>query len=168
MGGVALLARESDFVQVENAKVVGTNVLSCELVLNSKARFFVVGCYLAPSDTLGRAQKLVEQALRDKPEGSMPLVIGDLNANLDAPRSRREEVLSQLLAGEGLGCATRHFQVRRRKHVRGRWTFRREQLKASRLTFRSPMTRGMEPSGLSRRACSTSFCARPKVSDGAR
>ena len=75
----------------------------------------------------------MEQALRDKPEGSMPLVIGDLNANLDAPRSRREEVLSQLLAGEGLGCATRHFQVRRRKHVRGRWTFRREWSEASRL-----------------------------------
>ena len=126
MGGVALLARESDFVQVENAKVVGTNVLSCELVLNSDERFFVVGCYLEPSDTLGRAQQLVERALRDKPEGSMPLVIGDLNANLDAPRSRREEVLLQSLAGEGLGCATRHFQVQRKRHVRGKWTWRRE------------------------------------------
>jgi hypothetical protein len=133
VGGVALLARESEFVQVENAKVVGTNVLSCELVLNDDKRFFVVGCYLAPSDSLGRAQELVEQALWDKPEGTMPLVIGDLNANLDAPRSRREEVLSQLMAGEGLGCATRHFQVRRRRHLRGRWTWRRETAMATRM-----------------------------------
>ena len=42
---------------------------------------------------------MVEQALRDKPVGSMPLVIGDMNANLDAPRSRQEEVLAQNMGG---------------------------------------------------------------------
>ena len=83
------MARDSNLVRVENAKVVRTNVLSFELVWNKQERFFAVGCYLAPSDTMGRAQRLVEQALWDKPEGSMPLVIGDLNANLDAPRSQR-------------------------------------------------------------------------------
>ena len=81
--------------------------------------FFVVGCYFPPSDKEGKAQRLVEQALQDKPAGSMPLVIGDLNANLDAPRSRQEEVLAQNMGEHGLGCASRHFQVRRGRHLRG-------------------------------------------------
>ena len=62
---------------------------------------------------------------RDKPAGSMPLVIGDLNANLDAPRSRQEEVLAQIMGDHGLGCASRHFQVRRGRHLQERWTWRR-------------------------------------------
>ena len=45
---------------MENAKVVGTNVLSFELVLNKKERFFVVECYFLPSDKEGEAQWLVE------------------------------------------------------------------------------------------------------------
>ena len=118
-GGVALLARESEWARVENTKIVGTNVLSFELVLNEEERFFAVGCYLAPSDKAGEAQRLVVQALRDKPAGTMPLVIGDLNSNLNAPRSRKEEVLAQDVVELGLGCALRHFQVRRGRHLRG-------------------------------------------------
>ena len=123
-GGVALLAQKNDWARVENAKGVGTNVLSFELVLKKEERFFVVGCYFPPFDKEGKAQWLVEQVLRDKPAGSMPLVIGDLNANLDAPRSRREEVLAQNMGEHGLGCASRHFQVRHGRHLRGRWTYR--------------------------------------------
>ena len=122
---MALLARESEWVRVENARVVGTNAISFELVLNKKERFFAVGCYFPPSDKEGKAQRLVEQALQDKPAGAMPLVIGDLNANLEAPRSQKEEVLAQDMEGHGLGCASRHFRVRRRRHLRGRWTWRR-------------------------------------------
>ena len=85
------MARKNDWATVENAKVFGTNVLCFELVLNKKERFFVFGCYFLPSDKKGKAQRLVEQALRDKPVGSMPLVIGDLNATwtlLGADRRR--------------------------------------------------------------------------------
>ena len=74
----------------------------------------------------------MEQALWDRPEGSMPLVIGNLNANLDTPRSRREEVLSQSMEEHGLGCVLRHFQVQRRRNVRGRWTWRQEKTTATR------------------------------------
>ena len=38
-----MLTRKNDWARVENAKVVGTNVLSFELVLNKKEKFFVVG-----------------------------------------------------------------------------------------------------------------------------
>ena len=138
-GGVALLARKSEWVTVENAKPIGTNVLSFELILNEEERFFAVGCYLAPSDKEGEARRLVAQALRDKPAGTMPLVIGDLNANLDAPRSREEEVLSHDMAEHDLECASRHFRVRcgrrrgRGRRLRGRWTWRQARENATRL-----------------------------------
>ena len=82
------MVRENEWARVENTRVIRANVLSFELVLNEEERFFAIGCYFAPSDKEGEAQRLVEQALRDKPAGTMPLVIGDLNANLDAPQSR--------------------------------------------------------------------------------
>ena len=88
------MVQENEWARVENAKVVGTNILSFGAVLNEEERFFAIGCYFPLSDKEGEAQRLVEQALRDKPTDSMSLVIGDLNANLDAPRSQREEVLA--------------------------------------------------------------------------
>ena len=67
-------------MRLENAKVVGTNnVLSFELVLNKRDRFFAVGCYIPPSNKQGGDQWLVEQALRDNPVGSLPLVICNLS-----------------------------------------------------------------------------------------
>ena len=92
-GGVALLVREDDrrFV-VENAEVVGKNVISCEVVTGSggkegeETRWFVVGFYRPPSETDGAAQRLVEKTLETRPPGTRPLPIGDLNANLDVPR----------------------------------------------------------------------------------
>ena len=60
------------------------------------------------------------QALREKPASTMPLVLGDLNANLNAPRSRGGEVLLQDMAEHGLECASRHFRVRSGRHLRGR------------------------------------------------
>ena len=59
-GGVALLARKNDWTMAENAKVIGTNILSFEMVLNREERFFVVGCYFPPSVQEGEAQRLVE------------------------------------------------------------------------------------------------------------
>ena len=43
-GGMASLVRENEWVRVENAKVIGANVLSSELVLNKEEIFFAVGC----------------------------------------------------------------------------------------------------------------------------
>ena len=127
-----MLVRDIKWVQVENEKVVGNNVISFEMVLNKEEIFFAVGCYFLPSDKEGKARKLMEKALRERPKGTTPLVLGDLNVNLDAPRSLEEESLSQEMGEHGLECATRHFQVRRRRHVRGRWTFRRAKEEATR------------------------------------
>ena len=47
---------------------------------------FTVGYHFLLSDREEKEQRLVDQTLPDKPVGSIPLVIGDLNANLDTPR----------------------------------------------------------------------------------
>ena len=53
-GGVALAVRENSLFRVENERVVGPNVISFEMVVAEDERWFVVGCYLPPSDTGGR------------------------------------------------------------------------------------------------------------------
>ena len=73
----------------------------------------------------------MENALREKPKGTMHLVVGDLNVNNNAPISQEEDVLSQEMGGQGLECATCHFQVCRCCHVRGRSTWRQQKEKAT-------------------------------------
>ena len=58
------------------------------------------------------------------PEGTHPLLIGDLNADLEHPRDIQEEVLSTELRESGFRCATRNFRPRRTRRTRGRWTWR--------------------------------------------
>ena len=84
-GGVALAVRENSLFRTENERIVGPNVISFEMVVARNERWFVVGCYLPPSDKGGEAQRLVTAALEGAPAGSLPLVIGDLNSDLDFP-----------------------------------------------------------------------------------
>ena len=51
---------------------------------------------------------------------------GDLNAHLDVPLTGRDEAVADVVDGFDLVDATRHFRVRRRGRVKGRWTFSRE------------------------------------------
>ena len=67
----------------------------------------------------------MEAALELQPEGMQLLLLGDLNADLDFPRNRQEEVLAAELEGRGLRCMTNHFVTRRRRRCRGKWTWRR-------------------------------------------
>ena len=128
-GGVALMVRETDDFLVENAKVVGSNVISFEMVTGKHKRWFVVGCYKPPSKKDGTTQRMVAAALERRPAEACPVVIGDLNSDLDFPRDRQEEVMAATMTEHGLRCATKHFQTRGRRKckrtARGRWTFQR-------------------------------------------
>lgn len=110
---------------------MGPNVISCKLVTGSGKKkgnetwWFVVCCYSPPSDTEGNAWRLLEHDLNTAPKGTKTMVIGDLNANLADPRNGQEEVLSAGMREYGLECATRHFVTRRRRYVRGRWTYKK-------------------------------------------
>ena len=88
--GVALMVRENDAwdFTVENKKVVGNNVISFDMVTGRHKRWFVVGCCIPPSDKDGTTQRMVAAAPEHRPLGTYPVVIGDLNSNLDFPRDR--------------------------------------------------------------------------------
>ena len=51
-GGVSLLWREGDHHEMENGKVRGPNTVTCE-VQTGEARYYVVGCYMPPSNKEG-------------------------------------------------------------------------------------------------------------------
>ena len=124
------MLKDREVFKVENEKAVGPNVISFELITGDdkgeEERWYVVGCYLPPSDKEGEAQRRVLQALKEQPEGTKPLIIGDFNANLDFPRTTQGEVLAPEMAGRGISCVSGHFRTRRRRRHRGRWTWRQQ------------------------------------------
>ena len=123
-GGVGLIVRETEHFTVENVKVKGPNVISFQLVTGEEERWHIVGAYFPPSDKNGKARRLAMAALDDAPGGTKPLLIGDLNSDLDFPRDRQEEILAADLEERGMRCATRGYRPRRTRRVRGRWTWR--------------------------------------------
>ena len=128
MLGVSLLVREDGLFGVEEVKVWGPNVLSFQLQVGEKEeeRWHCVGAYLPPSDKAGDAQRLMTAAIRAVPDGARLMVLGDLNADLDSPRGREEDVLAAEASKHDLICATKQFRCpRKRRHVGGRWTFQR-------------------------------------------
>ena len=119
--------REGGAFGIEEVKVWGENVLSFELQVGrgEEDRWHCVGAYLPPSDKEGKTQRLLTTAIRAQPADARLMVLGDLNADLDSPRGRQEDVLAAEATEQGLVCATKHFLPARTRNMRGRWTFRR-------------------------------------------
>ena len=122
------MVREDGLFGVEEVKVWGPNVLSFQLHVGQKEeeRWHCVGAYLPPSNKAGEAQRLLTAAIREVPEGARLMMLVDLNADLDPSWGRQEDVLAAEADKNGLVCATKQFQCRRKRWpMRGRWTFRR-------------------------------------------
>jgi hypothetical protein len=85
-------------------------------------RFFVVGCYIPPSDLETLAY--IDKAWRECPKGARPILVGDLNLNLRAPRTQREETIAKQVDAMNLVDMFRHFCQRLGNRLRGRWTWR--------------------------------------------
>jgi hypothetical protein len=83
---------------------------------------FVVGCYIPPNDL--EALACVDKAWRECPTGVHPILVGDLNVNLHAPRTKREETIAEQVDAMDLVDMSRHFRQRSGKRLRGRWTWR--------------------------------------------
>ena len=103
-GGVTLIYRDSPLFQLENEKVQGPNLITFELVVGEKElteRWFVVGAYIAPSDRDGSIARRIEELVTARPKDLQPFVLANLNANLDCPRDRQEEILAGEWRGMG-------------------------------------------------------------------
>ena len=86
-GGVALVTRENSLFRTENERVIGPNVILFEMVIAKDERWFVVGCYLPPSDKGGGGTAAVD---------SRP---GWIPQRLHPPRRGRSERRSGLPSG---------------------------------------------------------------------
>lgn len=107
-GGIALVYRNSDYWQIESVRKHGPNVISCELVTGPR-RVPLVGVYIPPNDLT--TLEYLAQALELFPKGK-PIVLGDLNANLNSPRDARDAEVASLLSSNGLEDMLQHFKSR--------------------------------------------------------
>ena len=120
-GGIALCWKESQLYELEETKFFGPHVLAFR-VITGGLRFYVVGCYIPPSST--DELRHIRDAYRGCPEGFKPILLGDLNINLESPRDERDEEIAEQMDWMDLECMSEHFQQKRRRRTRGRWTWR--------------------------------------------
>jgi hypothetical protein len=117
-GGIALFWRANKMYEVKDWRICGPKVLSFVVVTGSQ-RFYVVRCYIPPTN-LSTLPK-IKQALNEKPKGHTPLLIGDLNVNLCAPRDGRDERIAEVVEDVcGLTDLSKHFLQQSRGHTWGR------------------------------------------------
>ncbi len=92
-------------------------------MITGGTKFYVVGCYVAPTD--GDTGGHVHAALADCPKGWTPLVLGDFNADLCNPATRRADALANVINENNLVDLAHHFEQRQTKQRVGkRWTWR--------------------------------------------
>ena len=85
-GRVAVFHRPAPHFAVEAVQKFGPNIIGFQLVTGAR-RFYIVGCYLAPDNTL-TIERVVEE-LKERPKGKDMLVAGDMNVNLADPEGDR-------------------------------------------------------------------------------
>jgi hypothetical protein len=105
-GGISLFWRAGDLYEVKEVELHGPNVLSFQLV-TSAAIYYIVGCYIPPNELTTLTH--VEQAWMACPKGCLPIMLGDLNANLAAMRDVRDETIAKQVDNMNLIDMPRHF-----------------------------------------------------------
>ena len=126
-GGLALLSVDDheDF-KVEAARFRTSNVLTLQLA-TGRTRYYVVGCYIAPTDT--ETAEHVRAALRDCPHGCIPVLLGDLNVCLRTPVDPRADAIANMTDEAGFTDLSQHFTQRLRRRRNGkRWSWRQRRL----------------------------------------
>jgi hypothetical protein len=119
-GGIALFWRGNNSYEVEETQIWGANIISLQLKMDN-AQFFVVGCYIPPSDLETLTD--VKQAWQACPAGARPLLVGDLNFNFCAPCTERKERIAKQVDAMDLVNISRHFCQRTGRRLRGWWTW---------------------------------------------
>ena len=111
--------------EVDSAKIVTLNLLTF-LLITGNEQFYCMGVYIPPTDTMGVEDlRAAWEACLDR---CMPLVLGDLNINVDKPRDERDEVILDLIDDIDLVNASRRYTPRRPRWqlTRPWWTWRQK------------------------------------------
>ena len=77
---------------MEETKIPAPNLITFELV-TGKDRYYVVEGFIPPSDLTSLEH--VTNAWIQCPKGCVPMLIGDLNVRLDAPRDKRDKTIME-------------------------------------------------------------------------
>jgi hypothetical protein len=117
-GGIALLWQpDHEGFEVEAARVVTPNLITFQLVTGDE-RYYIMGIYIPPNKAGGGDD--LRAAWEACPANCSPIVMGDLNKNVEHPRDEREATLANLL-----GCSFQKAWKRWtwRQKRRGRWIY---------------------------------------------
>ena len=133
-GGIALLWQpDHEGFEMEATRVVTPNLITFQLVTGDE-RYYVMGTCLPPNNTGGEGDDLWA-AWEACPANCSPIVMGDLNINVEHPRDKREATFADLLDEINLVDTSRKFTLwqcslqKARKHWawhqkrRGRWIY---------------------------------------------
>ena len=103
------MERGGDY-EVAETKIWGRNVLAFRLITND-ADYYVVVCYIPPKglETLDQ----VKAAWDQRPTGFIPLLLVDLNINLDAPWDERDWIIAEQCDAWELTDMAAQFKQRR-------------------------------------------------------
>ena len=125
-GGLAFFWRESKLYEVEEVHKHGRNVIAAQ-VFNGASRFYIIGAYILPSSLTALAE--VQKAWLQCPSHCTPMLVGDLNVDLESPPGdERGVAIADQVDAMDLRCMSRQFGQRRQRRVRGRWTWRMRRL----------------------------------------
>ena len=119
--------KENDSFELEEHKVWGPNVISCRIITGGYS-YYAVGCYIPPSETTLASFDTAIEAWNQCPQGFIPILMGDLNANINNPRNERDWRISEQIDSWDSDCLTGHYKSRRRRIARGNWTWRQRRL----------------------------------------
>jgi hypothetical protein len=120
-GGISLFWKASDLYEVEEVELHGPNVLSFQVV-SGATRYYIMGCYIPPNNLTTLTH--VKQAWMACPKGCLPIILGDLNVNLAAPRDKQDETIAKQVDTMNLVDMSSRFRQCRGRNSHGRWTWR--------------------------------------------
>ncbi len=92
------------------------------LLLLGATQYYIVGCYIPPNDLTTLTH--IKQAWMACPKGCLPIVLGNLNVNLAAPRDKCDETIAEQIHTMNLVDMSSCFCQRRGNNSNGRWTWR--------------------------------------------
>ena len=100
---------------VEEEKKWHANVMTIQ-VKTAAIRYYIVGCYLLWGENYQSTFAHVKKAWEQCPKGSTPLLVGDLNVDIDDPRDGRfelrdETIIEQVVSHWNLTNIMGHFKI---------------------------------------------------------
>ena len=122
-GGVVLLWEGTGLFELKEAKAREPNIISFKITTGSDG-YYVVGCYIPPSDVTGTTLASIDQAMSQMPKGCTRLIVSNLNVDLEYSQDDRDEGIANSMDGLDVMCFTRYFGQHCGRLIRGEWTWR--------------------------------------------